>query len=120
MTSIPVQRQFSVHIASGQAISNQTVTIPAGKRLIIENVSGKLIHPSSQIAFVSVQTTAFQIDVPGGTTTGFHFFPTTVQPSGTNNEVVFGQRTYIGTVAGSNVVLTVSRNTTTGSLDGQV
>jgi hypothetical protein len=114
--STPAQKQFQVHIASGQTTSNQTVSIPAGKSMIIEHVSGTLFVPSSQVAFVSIQTAAFQIDVPGGTTTGYHFFPTTVVQPG---RVVFGQRTYISTIGG-NIVLTVQRSDPSGVLDGQV
>ena len=114
--STPAQKQFQVHIAAGQIISNQTVSIQAGKSMIIEYVSGKLSLPSSQVAFVSIQTAALQIDVPGGSTTGYHFFPTTVVQPGT---VVFGQRTYIATMGG-NIVLTIQRSDPSGILDGQV
>ena len=114
--STPAQKQFQVHIAAGQIISNQTVSIQAGKSMIIEHVSGKLSFPSPQVAFVSIQTAALQIDVPGGSTTGYHFFPTTVVQPGT---AVFGQRTYIATMGG-NIVLTVQRSDPSGTLDGQV
>lgn len=108
----PVQKQFTVHIPSGQLISNQTVSIPAGKTMTITHVSGRL-GPGAQ---VSVQTAALQIDVPGGSTTGYHYFPTITEPSG---QVVFGQSTNIATMGG-NIVLTVRRTDATSTLDGTV
>jgi hypothetical protein len=69
----PVHHQFTVHLGNGEMIFNKAVSIPAKKRLMIEHVSGTLSLPSPQLAFVSLQTTAFQIDIPGGTTTGTHF-----------------------------------------------
>jgi hypothetical protein len=70
--AIPVQKQFAVHIAAGQQSSNQTVSIPAGKTMTITHVSGRLSVPATQVAHVSVQTVAFQIDVAGSTSTGYH------------------------------------------------
>lgn len=52
--AIPVQKQFTVHIASGQQVSNQTVSIPAGKTMTITHVSGKLTVPVQQVATVRV------------------------------------------------------------------
>jgi hypothetical protein len=115
----PVHHQFTVHLGNGEMIFNKAVSIPAKKRLMIEHVSGTLSLPSPQLAFVSLQTTAFQIDIPGGTTTGTHFFPTTVQRVGSSNEIVFGMKTRIRTIGG-NVNLTVQRISTSGNLDGQV
>ena len=40
--AISVQKQFTVHIPSGQQASNQNVTIPAGKTMTITHVSGRL------------------------------------------------------------------------------
>jgi len=74
--AISVQKQFTVHIPSGQQASNQNVTIPAGKTMTITHVSGRLTVPAPAVAQVNVQNNAFQIDVPGGTNTGYHYFPT--------------------------------------------
>jgi hypothetical protein len=115
--AMPVQKQFTVHIRSGEQGSNQHVTIPAGKNMTITHVSGRLTVPASQAAEVSVQTVASQIDVPGGTTTGYHFFPTVTE---LGNQVVFGQSTNIVAMGGNVVVLTVWRTGSTGILDGQV
>src|SRR5262245_14802875 len=114
--AIPVLKQFAVHIASGQQVSNQTVSIPAGKTMTITHVSGRLTVPAQQVAHVNIQTPAFQIDVPNGTGFGTHYFPTVTEPDG---QVVFGQSTNIATMGG-NVALNVARTSPFGTLEGQV
>ena len=52
--AISVQKQFTVHIPSGQQASNQNVTIPAGKTMTITHVSGRLTVPAPAVAQVSV------------------------------------------------------------------
>jgi len=96
-------------------LTNLTVSIPSGKSMIIEHVSGRLVFPSTQLVSISIQTAAFQIDVPGSST-GFHFFPYTVVQPGT---LVFGQIAKIRTMGG-NIVLTVHKPSPTGTLDGTV
>lgn len=114
--AIPVQKQFAVHIAAGQQSSNQIVSIPTGKTMMITHVSGRLTVPATQAAHVSVQTDAFQIDVAGSTTTGYHYFPTVTEPDG---KVLFGQSTNIATTGG-HITLSVERSSSTGTLDGRV
>src|SRR6476660_5248072 len=108
--AISVQKQFTVHIPSGEQASNQNVTIPAGKTMTITRVSGRLTVPAP-----GVQTNAFQIDVPGGTNTGYHYFPTSTQPNG---QFVFGQSTNIET--SGHITLSVWKTSPSGTLDGQV
>jgi hypothetical protein len=115
----PVHHQFTVHIAAGQAIFNANVSVLAGKALVIEHVSGKIVLPSGQVPIVSVVTSAFQIN-QAGTTTGTHFFPVTIHPSGVLNQAILGQATQIHTMIGSSVGLTVARSATSGTVDGQV
>jgi hypothetical protein len=43
--AISVQKQFTVHIPSGQQASNQNVTIPAGKTMTITHVSEDSRYP---------------------------------------------------------------------------
>ncbi len=105
----PVHHQFTVHIAAGQVIFNQNVSVLAGKALLIEHVSGNIFLPSGQ-----------EIDTALATQTGTHFFPVTIYPSGALNQAVFGQTTQIHTMVGSGVGLTVARSTTSGTVDGQV
>jgi len=113
--AISVQKQFTVHIPSGSQASNQNVTIPAGKTMTITHVSGRLTVPAPAVAQVSVQTNAFQIDVPGGTNTGYHYFPTSTEPNG---QFVFGQSTNIET--SGHITLSVWKTSPSGTLDGQV
>ncbi len=116
----PVHHQFTVHIAAGQVIFNQNVSVLAGKALLIEHVSGNIFLPSGQVPIISLITSAFQIDTALATQTGTHFFPVTIYPSGALNQAVFGQTTQIHTMVGSVVGLTVARSTTSGTVDGQV
>jgi hypothetical protein len=115
----PVQNQFEVQIPDGQLIQNQTASIPAKMRFRMGYVSGQIWLPEGQIAVVMVEVDAFQFDVPGGTTTGYHVIPTTLQPVGPMSQLVFGVHTGVWTI-GSQVVLTVERTGLTGTLYGQV
>ena len=115
----PVQNQFEVQMADGQNVQNQTIPIPANQGFRMGYVSGFLSMPAGQIALVSVQTAAFQFDVPGGTTTGYHYIPTTVQLVNSTVYLVFGVHTDVKTIGGQ-VVLTVERRDSTGTLNGQV
>lgn len=112
----PVQKQFMVNLPNGESISNQTVSIPSGKTMRITHVSGVLFPPAKQSVRVSIQTAALQIDVPGGSTTGYHVFPTVSAGGGA---VVFGQIANIPTMGG-NIVLTIQRTGTAGNLTGHV
>jgi hypothetical protein len=84
--------------------------------MTITHVSGRLHVPATQVAHVSVQTDALQIDVANSTTTGYHYFPTVMEPDG---QVVFGQSTNIAT-SGGHITLSVARTGPTGTLDGWV
>jgi len=113
---LPVQKQFDVQIPDGQQYLNESISIPAGTWLRITHVSGWLSVPSAQTALMSIGTAAWQIDVPGGTTTGVHFLPPFRQ---TDGRVVFGQSTNIPTM-GAWVALSISRSAATGTVIGQI
>jgi hypothetical protein len=116
--AIPVHKQFAVHIAAGTQNSNQTVSVPAGKTMTITHVSGRLSVPAAQVAHVSVQTAALQIDVANSTTTANHYFPTVTESDG---HVVFGQSTNIAT-SGGQIVVSVARlgSASAGTIDGWI
>ena len=114
--AIPVQKQFTFHIPTGQQVSSQTVSIPAGKTMTITHVSGRLTVPAPQVAHVTLQTSAFEIDVSGATNSVHHYFPTVTQPG---DQVVFAQSTNIATMGG-HITITVGRTSPSGTLDGQV
>jgi hypothetical protein len=77
----PVGFALSCNIPAGQLTCNTQVSLPAGKRLVIEQVSARVSAPSGQTVQVFVSTASNNL--PNGTITARHYIVLTPTNSGT-------------------------------------
>ena len=94
----PVVFSLSCSMAAAQQTCTSQVALPAGKRIVIEHVSARLIAPSGQTVQLYVSTSAFNL--PSGTVAARHFVPFTPAPSGSHYFANFPIRMY-GTTGSS-------------------
>lgn len=77
----PVGFTLSCSIPSGQLTTTAQVSLPAGKRVVIENVSARVSAPSGQTVQLFVSTSS--PNLPSGTIAARHFVVLTPTNSGT-------------------------------------
>ena len=77
----PVGFTLSCNIPAGQLTCSAQVALPAGKRIVIENVSARVSAPSGQTVQVYVSTSS--PNLPSGTIAARHFIVLTPTNSGT-------------------------------------
>jgi len=77
----PVGFTLSCSIPAGQLTSSAQVSLPAGKRVVIENVSARVSAPSGQT--VQLYVTTSSPNLPSGTIVARHYVVLTPTNSGT-------------------------------------
>lgn len=77
----PVGFTLSCNIPAAQLTCSAQVSLPAGKRIVIENVSARVSAPSGQTVQVYVSTSS--PNLPSGTIAARHFVVLTPTSSGT-------------------------------------
>ena len=77
----PVGFPLSCTIPAGQLTASAQIALPAGKRIVLENVSARVHAPSGQTVQFYVSTSS--PNLPNGTIAARHFIPLTPTNSGT-------------------------------------
>jgi hypothetical protein len=77
----PVGFTLSCSMPAGQTTCNSQISLPAGKRIVIENVSARVSAPTGQTVQLYVSTSSFNL--PNGTIAARHFIPLSPTNSGT-------------------------------------
>jgi len=77
----PVGFTLSCNIPAGQLTASAQIALPAGKRIVLENVSAKVFAPSGQTVQFYVSTSS--PNLPSGTIAARHFVVLTPTNSGT-------------------------------------
>jgi hypothetical protein len=77
----PIGFTLSCTMPAGGQTCNAQVSVPAGKRLVIEAVSARAFIPSGQTIQLYISTSAATI--PSGSTASRHFIVLTPAPNGT-------------------------------------
>ncbi len=107
----PFQANVSISLPSGTEGQNGFVTVPAGKRLVIEYVSGQAFLPSGQKALFSAI-----VSLQGQNTGTWHYLESTaVGPFGGQDCFQCGRPVKLYADAGTTVMLRTDRDSPTGS-----
>ena len=75
----PFQRELDAHFTPGSSSATDSLTVPAGKRLVIEFASETVNLPTGQHMWLRIQTTA------NGSTNQFTLMPSLVCPCGADS-----------------------------------
>jgi hypothetical protein len=112
----PVAFELSCTMPATQSACSAEVSLPAGKRLVIEQVSARVNAPSGQTIQVYVQTNSNSLS--GGTTQARHFIALTP----TNSGIFYfaNQQFRMYSVTGSNVSIHGQRIVSPGGAPGTV
>lgn len=106
----PFQSSLEIKLPAGTAGANGAVTVPTGKRLVIEYVSGRGNVPDGQRCWFSVITR-----LSTASTGTEHFLPTDQTPAaGTKDQSTAGQVVKLYADAGNTVTLRAVRDGSTG------
>ncbi len=107
----PFQASVQVSLPAGTEGQNGFVTVPAGKRLVIEYVSGQAFLPSGQKALFSVI-----VSLQGQSTGTWHYLESTVVgPFGSQDCFQCGRMVKLYADAGNTVMLRTDRDSPTGA-----
>jgi hypothetical protein len=111
----PFQQQLSMNIADGSNEAEQFVTIPSGKRLVVEHVSAILYMPTGQVPDVRL----------GGTTQGmFAVVFATAEKMGAfdvvNDQWTVARQALLYADPGPNLLVVFRRNIVTGNAPGAI
>jgi hypothetical protein len=106
----PFQASVEISLPAGTEGQNGFVNVPAGKRLIIEYVSGQAFLPAGQTALFSVI-----VSLQGQPTGTWHYLESTVVgPFGSQDCFQCGRLVRLYADAGTVVMLRTDRNAPTG------
>lgn len=108
----PFQASVNFRMPQGTEGANASVNVPAGKRLVIEYVSGISFPPAGQNALFSIFT-----GIKGQTTNTEHVLPTNKQ---FGNAFVTGEDLRLYADPGSSVMLRLDRDSPTGECTGRL
>jgi hypothetical protein len=107
----PFQANVQVSLPAGTEGQNGFVTVPNGKRLVIEYVSGQAFLPSGQKALFSVI-----VSLQGQSTGTWHYLESTVVgPFGSQDCFQCGRMVKLYADAGTTVMLRTDRDSPTGA-----
>ena len=105
----PFQANVEISLPPGTGGQNGFVTVPAGKRLVIEYVSGQAFLPSGQKALFSVI-----VSLKGQSTGTWHYLESTVVgPFGSQDCFQCGRMVRLYADAGATVMLRTDRDLAT-------
>jgi hypothetical protein len=116
----PVQHKCVCVISGGSATTTDTVTVPSGRRLVIEFVSVRALVPIGQTPEVQIFTGTGGL--PSGTTSMGHSIalPVTPVPGGSVDVYHASQPVRLYADPGSGVTIHVARFQTTGTATFEV
>ena len=107
----PFQANVDISLPAGTEGQNGFVTVPAGKRLVIEYVSGQAFLPTGQKALFSVI-----VSLQGQATGTWHYLESTVVgPFGSQDCFQCGRPVKLYADPGTTVMLRTDRNSPTGA-----
>jgi hypothetical protein len=128
----PFQARVNLQIPAGANFDSATLAIPAGKRLVIEDVSALTFQPQGQGLLINFNTSV-EDSVGSNNTGGFENHDVVLVSQGIFNELersashqtmlVFADEsveTPVGVLHGLGVVVSLSRGTLTGSAGARV
>ena len=110
MADQPFQAHVEISLPAGTGGQNGFVSVPAGKRLLIEWVSGESFLPTGQKCLFSITTS-----LAGEPSGKRHYLNSTqMGPFGSQDLARTGQVVALAADGGTSVMLRADRNTATG------